>query len=266
MDSVSKTLYIPLYGKAMVSKKGVLLHDPTAESIWANEGFPLRGKSKSKWLSYFMGMRAAVFDDWLRERLAQYPNAAVLHLGCGLDARIARAEAPCSRWYDIDLPAVIEVRRRYYSETPQYAMLGANVKDPAFLSELPSSDHAIVVMEGLSMYLTTEELKRLFLALWGKYPHASILMDAYTDFAARASTYINPIKNVGAAIVSGLDDPHSLEANAGIRLIGRLSLTPKEKIGELSGFDRWFFNLMFAGRATDMMYRLYAYECNDAVR
>lgn len=33
MNSINKTLYIPLYGKAAVSKKGIILHDPKAELI-----------------------------------------------------------------------------------------------------------------------------------------------------------------------------------------------------------------------------------------
>ena len=65
MDSVNKTLYIPLYGKASVSRKGIILQDKKAEEIWAEEGFPLKGKAKSKWLTYYMGMRSAVFDRWL---------------------------------------------------------------------------------------------------------------------------------------------------------------------------------------------------------
>ena len=65
MDGVNKTLYIPLYGKSLVSKKGVILKDTRAEEIWEKEHFQLKGKSKSKWLAYFMAMRARVFDDWL---------------------------------------------------------------------------------------------------------------------------------------------------------------------------------------------------------
>ena len=71
MDSVNKTLYIPLYGKAYVSRNGLLLRDETAEAIWEKEGFPLKGKAKSKWLAYNMGMRAAVFDRWLEEKQQQ---------------------------------------------------------------------------------------------------------------------------------------------------------------------------------------------------
>lgn len=34
MNSVNKTLYIPLYGKALVSRQGIILEDKTAERIW----------------------------------------------------------------------------------------------------------------------------------------------------------------------------------------------------------------------------------------
>ena len=55
MNSVNKTLYIPLYGKSYVSKKGLFLDDKKAEEIWEAEGFSLKGKSRSKWLAYYMG-------------------------------------------------------------------------------------------------------------------------------------------------------------------------------------------------------------------
>ena len=34
MDNVNRTLYIPLYGKAFVSRRGILLEDKKAEEIW----------------------------------------------------------------------------------------------------------------------------------------------------------------------------------------------------------------------------------------
>ena len=71
MNEVNKTLFIPLYGKAMVSQKQIILRDSAAERIWSAEGFPIRGKSKSKWLCYNMAMRARVFDDWTEAMLAQ---------------------------------------------------------------------------------------------------------------------------------------------------------------------------------------------------
>ena len=69
MNSVNKTLYIPLYGKALVTKKGRILYDPKAQEIWDEEKFELKRKSRSKWLAYFMGMRCVVFDEWTKEKI-----------------------------------------------------------------------------------------------------------------------------------------------------------------------------------------------------
>ena len=94
MTNVNKTLYIPLYGKSFVSKKGIILHDETAEKIWADAAISLKGKSRSKWLAYNMAMRARVFDDWTDEMLMQNPNAIVLHIGCGLARRVVMLALP----------------------------------------------------------------------------------------------------------------------------------------------------------------------------
>ena len=104
MNGVNKTLYISLYGKAYVSKRGLFLRDEMAEQIWSAEGFKLRGKSASKWLAFYMGIRAAVFDEWLRSQLAAVPNAVVLHIGCGLDSRVVRVGTKGHKWYDVDFP------------------------------------------------------------------------------------------------------------------------------------------------------------------
>ena len=108
MNSVNKTLYIPLYGKAYVSRKGLFLDDKKAEEIWASEGFALKGKSASKWLAYYMGIRSAVFDQWLKQKMTEAPDAAVIHIGCGLDSRIIRVGDDGHKWYDVDFPEVIE--------------------------------------------------------------------------------------------------------------------------------------------------------------
>ena len=88
MNNVNKTLYIPLYGKSYVSKAGLFLNDKKAEEIWETEGFALKGKSKSKWLAYYMGIRSAVFDEWLKQQMKNAPNAVVIHIGCGMDSRV----------------------------------------------------------------------------------------------------------------------------------------------------------------------------------
>lgn len=89
MNEINKTLFIPLYGKAIISKKGIILSDKKAEEIWYKEAFEIKGKSK--WLAYNMAMRARVFDDWTDKMLLDCDQkTSVLHIGCGLDSRCLR--------------------------------------------------------------------------------------------------------------------------------------------------------------------------------
>ena len=127
MNNVNKTLYIPLRGKAFVSERGIILHDPKAEEIWNEVKFPLKGKSASKWLAYYMGMRAAVFDRWTKERMEEDPGAVILHIGCGLDSRCGRVGTLGHVWLDVDFPQVIQERRRYYMETEEYRMVEGRI-------------------------------------------------------------------------------------------------------------------------------------------
>lgn len=114
MDGISRTLYIPLYGKAKVSKMGIILNDRSAEEIWEKNPVPLGKRSKSKWLAYFIAMRARQFDNWVKMQLADHPDATVLHIGCGLDSRIKRINGYDYPWYDIDFPDVITERCRFF--------------------------------------------------------------------------------------------------------------------------------------------------------
>ena len=260
MNNVNKTLYIPLYGKAYVSRKGILLNDPKAEEIWEKNSFPLKGKSKSKWLAYYMGMRSSVFDGWLSKMMECYPDAVVLHPGCGLDGRIERVGTDGHDWYDVDFPEVMEERRKYYSESEEYHMIASDVREAGWLSELPKEKTAIVVMEGISMYLKKEELKEVLADLSGHFEKTFLLMDCYTTFAAKASKYKNPINDVGVTEVYGLDDPKELTEETGLSYVKEHEMTPEELICQLDGLEQTIFRKVYGGTMARKMYRLYEYQ------
>ena len=259
MDNVNRTLYIPLYGKSMVSGMGILLHDPKAQEIWASCGFPLKGKSGSKWLAYYMGMRSAVFDRWLTKALAENPGAAVLHLGCGLDSRVLRVKHEGHLWFDVDFPAVMEERSLHYQQTEQDRMLSSDLREEKWLREIPDGP-VIVVMEGVSMYLQREELETLLSRITSRFRRVALLMDCYTEFAAKASKYKNPINDVGVTQVYGYDDPEILTDNNPLRFLGEGDMTPDDLIRQLPRKDQWIFRILYAGSIARKMYRLYEYQ------
>lgn len=258
MNNVNQTLYIPLYGKAYVSRKGIILNDKKAEEIWDAEGFALKGKSKSKWLAYYMGMRSAVFDNWLLKQMENNSEAVVLHIGCGMDSRVLRVGTNGHQWYDIDFPNVIAERKKYYAENDTYHMVEADVRDKNWLATIPKAKHAIVVMEGVSMYFEPQELREILEQISAHFETVNLLMDCYTTMAAKASKYKNPINDVGVTLVYGLDEPRELESDS-FKFKKEHEMTPDVFINKLEGIEKIIFKKLYSGGIAKKMYRMYEY-------
>lgn len=259
MNSVNKTLYIPLYGKSYVSKKGLFLCDIKAEQIWSESGFELKGKSKSKWLAYYMGIRSAVFDDYLKEQLTLNKDAIVIHIGCGLDSRVLRVNDSSRMWYDVDFEDVIEERKKYYSQKSSYKMVGADIRTPDWLEAIEKNKNAIIVMEGVSMYLKNDELRTLMKLLASHFDKISFLMDSYTSLSAKLSKYKNPINDVGVTEVYGIDNPKTVETQE-LLFAKEHIMTPERYIAQLHGIEKIIFKKMYAGSISKKLYKLYEYK------
>ena len=261
MNSVNKTLYIPLYCKSYVSKKGLFLVDKKAEEIWTAERFDLKRKSKSKWLAYYMGVRSAVFDEWLNQQMTDLPDAVVIHIGCGMDSRVIRIGANNRKWYDVDLAEVIAERRKYYNESEHYRMIVGDVRDCEWLATINEKKSAIIIMEGVSMYLTIDEMNNLTARLCTHFQSISFLVDCYTSFAAKMSKYRNPINDVGVTEVYGIDNPQSYQ-NDKLIFVKEHTMIPQKYIDELKGFERFVFAKLYAGGLSKKLYRLFEYVKN----
>ena len=155
---------------------------------------------------------------------------------------------------------MIEHRRQFFPEQGSYHLLGADVREERWLEAVSKGGTAVVVMEGLSMYLTRKELLGLLERLHGHFDRVQLLMDCYTEFAAKASKYKNPINEVGVTKVYGLDDPHLLTDGSGFRFVREHDMTPAHLVDQLRGMEQTIFGKVFAGSAAKKMYRLYEYS------
>jgi O-methyltransferase involved in polyketide biosynthesis len=77
----------------------------------------------------------------------------------------------------LDYPEVIALKREFCEETAHYRLIASSVNDLVWLDGVPANDEALVIAEGLTMYLSEEELSRLFAALNGKFRSVTYLFD-----------------------------------------------------------------------------------------
>src|SRR5699024_530309 len=116
-NSIQETLVIPLYGRALCTRKfPQLFADQTAAELLEQIDYDFSAlEQRSGGLLQTFGalevaMRQSDLAFEVREYLRAHPRAAVVNLGCGLDSTgRACANGQC-RIYNIDLPDVMAVR------------------------------------------------------------------------------------------------------------------------------------------------------------
>ncbi|ORW00330.1 class I SAM-dependent methyltransferase [Mycobacterium kyorinense] len=138
---------------------------------------------------FLVALRAKQLDDWAADFLNRNPDAVVLHLGCGLDTRYQRLQ-PAQQWFDVDVPQVINLRRQLYDDTNGYRMIGSSVTDPQWIDEIPAGRNALIVAEGLLMYLTEAEIRDLLQRLLDRFDHGELLADLGTWWGPQLSKVI----------------------------------------------------------------------------
>lgn len=132
--------------------------------------------------------RGRCLDDWTAEFLGEHPDGQVLHLGCGLDSRPLRiARPPESRWLDVDVPRVADLRRRVYDLPDDVETVAASVTDLDWWDRVDPDRPTLAVAEGLFMYLTPSAVYDVVGRLLDRCAHGELAFDAVSRWAVPAS-------------------------------------------------------------------------------
>ena len=186
--------------------------------------------------------RSAHFDNWVRQFLAVTPEAVVLHLGCGLDARFFRLDpGPGVEWYDVDYPDVADLRRQLYPPRDHYHVLAASVTDPGWFAELPSGRPTLMIGEGLTMYLTKEDGVALLRRVVEHAPSGELQFDAFNRLGIKAQWTNAVVRRAGATLSWGIDGPDDIiEAVPGVRLLAWASPFDDPVFQDIA----WYYRVM----------------------
>ncbi|HWD80317.1 MAG TPA: class I SAM-dependent methyltransferase [Kribbella sp.] len=215
LTGVAKTLTPVLKAKALDNRlPDPVLGDEYAEQVMRRLDPDYdRGRFAKSQIGLSAVVRAKAFDDWTRTFLAGHPDAVVLNLGCGLDARVHRIDPPPTvDWYDLDLPAVIELRREVLPQRDHYSLIASNVTDLSWLEPVPRGRPVLVIAEGLVPYLTEVEVHRLLTTVVDAFPAGQILFDTVSVSAWRTSQWDPVSRKYNARFRCGFDDPAALAA------------------------------------------------------
>jgi O-methyltransferase involved in polyketide biosynthesis len=235
-----ETLLIPLFAKA---QPGTIFEDEKARQILDGVQYDFGALHVPEKTAVTLRMRARQLDAYAANFLSEQPRALVLHLGCGLDSRCLRVPHPQARWVDLDMPDVIELRRKFYPESELYQLLPSSVTELSWVDSIPDEQRQVLVIaEGLLMYLHESDVQALVRCLHTRFPGSHLVFDAFSLMTTRRIQKHPSLQKTGASIHWGIDDPCEIETWAeGIRLKEEWFFSQSPDIPRLS----WFYRLMF---------------------
>ena len=240
LSGEQETLLIPLYSKAQASQ---FFHDPKANQILDSVQYDFLSLKIPQKTVVSLALRARQLDRLTQAFIDEHPNALILHLGCGLDSRCLRVSHPQALWFDLDMPEVIELRRKFFEETGMYRMIASSVTDLRWLEEVPSEGRpTFVVAEGLLMYLSESDVRALIVCLHETFPGSHLAFDSFSKLTADRIRAHPSIQKTGAIVQWGTDNALEIETWAtGIQLKEEWFFSQSVDIARLS----WFYRFMF---------------------
>ena len=223
LSAVSKTLFIPLSARIFASRNfPEYFYDKKAlslENIVQTNYESVREKS-SEYALMASAARYYNLDEIVRKFCAKYPKCNVVYLGAGLETACFRLKTVNATFYEIDLPEVIEFRRRVLGECANEALIGCDLFDLAWTRRIDGSLPTLLVACGVFQYFTREQVLNLIRELKNAFKNAELIFDATNEAGLKyANKYVKSVGNDDAIMSFCVDDGRKFALKAGVNLI-----------------------------------------------
>jgi len=202
LGDVQKTLLLPLWGRADETKKEhPLLVDVTAVEIVRKINYDLSpvARNMHEITRFAWIIRSLLMDRIIRQFLQQHPHGTVVNIGCGLDTTFDRIDNGSCRWYDLDLPDVIELRRRFICESDRRKFIASSFLEEAWQKQLDDTDGILFMAAGVLYYFDEKQIRGFFKKLADGFPGSELICDVSSPMGVKAA-------NKMVITASGLDE------------------------------------------------------------
>ena len=218
-NTVQETLVIPLFGRLVCSEHYPdLFRDPEAKRICDSLDYDFAEKRKKmeSAAGLFGALEVAQRQYDLRceaeAYLKDHPKAAVVNLGCGLDDTVGACDNGVRLGYNLDFPDVIRIRDEILPAGEREENIGCDLNDFSWMDRIDASEGAVFFAAGVFYYFKTEDVKRLFREMAGRFHGAVLVFDSCNARGAKMmrSTWLKEAGITDVSAFFSLEDEKDL--------------------------------------------------------
>ncbi len=193
LGGISASMLFPLWGRAQLSKEySSLFYDAKAIELVERIDYDLSTSDlpfvgimfnilrKGNLLPMFglVALMAKQFDDKIKTYITEHPHASVVNIGAGLDATFYRVDNRLIHWYDLDLPAAIDIRRQLLPEPDRVTCIAKSLLDPSWCKDINTDNGVFMIAEAVLQFFEESEMKQFFSMLADNFPEGEIVFTA----------------------------------------------------------------------------------------
>mgnify|MGYP001658766340 FL=1 len=184
LTGVPETMLQTVYARARESAGRGAIRDETAEQIIGSLDYDFSLAEKDTAMRSGVIARTIVLDRLVGAWLGRHPGTVVVNLACGLDTRCYRMKG-YQHWYNLDLPETITVRQRLLPESGAISQLAMSAMDDWGAAIRETDAPALVIIEGLTMYLSEADVRRIFEVIAARLPKAEVFVETMNPAVAK---------------------------------------------------------------------------------
>lgn len=206
LNGAAETMLQSFYARAMYSRNPKhVFKDKKAEEIVDRLDYDFSKAAKDSTMSGGVIARTVVLDEIVSDFIRENPDCTVVNIACGLDTRFYRMDNGRLTWYNLDLPETIAVRDSVYQESGRVSTIGCSCLDPAWTKQVTVRGKMLFIIEGLSMYLTKEEVRQMLSIIHDQFDNAYVVMECLCPKFVKKEKIEKSIQSTGAAFTWGAD-------------------------------------------------------------
>ena len=184
VTGVPETMVQTLYARAKETKKqNAKIKDEIAVELVEKLDYDFSIAEKDNAMKCGVIARTIVLDKMVEEYLDKHKNTIVINIACDLDTRCYRMKGIYISWYNLDLPETMNIRKQFLTEIGPIYQIAKSAMDETYTNTIHNEgEDVLVIIEGLTMYLTEIDIKKIFSIIEHAFSNVTIMVEVMSPF------------------------------------------------------------------------------------
>ena len=185
LSGVPETMLQTVYARAKEPKTRGAITDNKAVELIDRLDYDFSMADKDAAMHSGVIARTIVLDKLVKTYLAGHGGAVVVNIACGLDTRCYRMEG-YAHWYNLDLQETIAVRKKLLPETGTISQIAMSAMDDWGGEIAEQGTPVLVIIEGLTMYLSEADVQRIFEVIAGRFGSVTVFVETMNPMVVKS--------------------------------------------------------------------------------